>query len=351
MMNLLQTLFNFRITCPCPIYRGAIKHINTSHINNNIKTLEINMALSIGGKIISNGSLNNSETVILVEKYPLYFVVLLLTIFLTGIIGNILLIIAHLKDPLKLIKSSSSYFMLNISFVDLLLSCGLMFIIISFFVSFRVDMIVGLPFLLYTVSFTLYLSLAIQRLCSVAFPFWHRVNVTTRVCRYWVAGIWLLNIILAITKFTVMSRPENRLQSDVAMLVLMWLLFVMSQCLCIASCISIRKQNKELQSRQDMNPATERTIKIKLRNESNFIVTIAIVCFVLGVSILPFLTLSLEIIVNATASPRENYQNITPEYYIRSWLGNGINSSINVFVYIWRFSKYRKTFKTLFCDC
>ena len=159
-----------------------------------------------------------------------------------------------------------------------------------FFMSFRVDMIVGLPFLLYTVSFTLYLSLAIQ-FCSVAFPFWYRVNVTTRVFRCWVAGIWLSNIILAFPKFTVTSHTENRLQSDVAMLVLMWLLFVITQCLCLASCISTRKQNKELQSRQDMNPATERTIKIKLRNESNFIVTIAIVCFVLGVSILPFMTL------------------------------------------------------------
>ena len=34
-MNLLQTLLNFRITCPkltgpCPIYRGAIKHINSA---------------------------------------------------------------------------------------------------------------------------------------------------------------------------------------------------------------------------------------------------------------------------------------------------------------------------------
>ena len=58
--------------------------------------------------------------------FSVYGVVILLIICPTAIIGNLLLMIAYTKDPLKLIKYSSSYFIFNIAIVDLLSSCALM---------------------------------------------------------------------------------------------------------------------------------------------------------------------------------------------------------------------------------
>ena len=38
-----------------------------------------------------------------------------------------------------------------------------------------------------------FLSLSIVRFCSVAFPLWHRVKITARVCRFWLGALWLFH--------------------------------------------------------------------------------------------------------------------------------------------------------------
>ena len=308
------------------------------------------MTLNIGGKMITNSSTNNSAMDDSMPNFPEYTLVLLLLILPIGIIGNFLLIISHIKDPLKVVKSSSSYFIFNIALVDLLSSNSLILVIFSSNNRSHNVMASLLTSWLYTVSFTLYLSLAIQRFCSVVFPLWHRVKITTRICRYWVTGIWLGSIILY-GGMAIMSNTEVKIQTNLTILVLKWLMLLITQSLYIASCISIRKQNRQTQSRNELNAATERTIAIHLKNESNFIVTISIVCFIQGVSTLPFLSMAFIVIFNATTSSQKGYKKIIPSYYIWGVLGIGVNSAINVFIYIWRLPRYRKTFKKFYCDC
>lgn len=306
-------------------------------------------ASSITGKIIMNSSANNSETDNPVN-YPLYALVLLFTVIAIGIVGNFLLIIAHVKDPLKLIKSSSSCFIFNIALVDLLLLCSyilIMFTVTDSRIRYLTESLISL---LYSVSFTLYLSLAIQRFCSIAIPLWHHVHITTRVCRYWVTTIWLSHIVMNVGLVVVIVRTDSEVKVRLAILVVRWLTFFVTICVYVASCLSLRKQSRELQSRHDMNAETEWTTKIRLENEKNFMVTIAIICLFLGVLVLPFLTFSFLIILNAMAGSEKVYKGITP-YYDWILLAYVINSAINVFVYIWRLPKYRKTFKKLYCDC
>ena len=205
----------------------------------------INMTLNIGGKMITNSSTNNSAMDDSMPNFPL---VLLLLILPIGIIGNFLLIISHIKDPLKVIKSSSSYFISNIALVDFLSSNSL--ILVIFFSNNRSHNVIAyslLTFWLYTVSFTLYLSLAIQRFCSVVFPLWHRVKITTRICRNWVIGIWLGSIILY-GGMAIMSNTEIKIQTNLTILILKWLMLLITQSLYIASCISIRKQIDKLKA-------------------------------------------------------------------------------------------------------
>ena len=305
----------------------------------------------------------NNSTNGLMRSVPVFSVGLFSLIHLTGVVGNVLLIIAHMRDPLKLLKASSSLFILNIAFLDFLISC---FTIMALFFSVFADgsdavskstILSKADILLasfFAMSITSYLSLAIERFCSVAFPFWHRVNVTTRVCRHWVVGIWLVAIVLEVCfNVAAMHRKEFQLRTlDMAHVVFIWLMFLLTQCVYIASYRSIRNQNRELKRRGNMSETTARTIKIRLKNENNFLLTTAIICFVLAVSILPFMTISFIIILEAIISKKtENEKNDVPSYYIWSILTFGVNSSINVFVYLWRFQKYRKTFKKLFCPC
>ena len=50
------------------------------------------------------------------------------------------------------------------------------------------------------------------------------------------------------------------------------------------------KQSRKLQARCDLNKTAVRTIKLRLKNENNFLVTIAIVCVILAVINLPYVT-------------------------------------------------------------
>ena len=308
------------------------------------------MALNISKKIMRNSSTKNSAIDNFIPNFPLYTVALLLLIILIGIIGNILLVVSHVKDPFKLMKSSSSYFIFNISLVDLLSPCTLILATLSLTKPSFYDVASSLIAWLYTVSFTLYLNLAIQRFCSVVFPLWYRVKITTRVCRYWVTGIWLLSAVLDGGK-VIMSKTEIKVQTDLATIVLKWLMFFITQSLYIASCLSIRKQNSEFRGRNELNAATERTVRIHLKNESNFVVTIAIVSILQGVTTLPFLSMGFVVMLDAATSLKKDYKNTIPSYYIWALLGCGVNSALNVFIYIWRLPKYRKTFKKLYCHC
>lgn len=113
-----------------------------------------------------------------------------------GIIGN-LLNIAHIKDPLKHLRSLSSLFIFNIAVIDLLISCVLViyqysyhiFAVNSDAVAAAIDISDEPMGLLYCVSLSSYLSWAIERLWSVVFPLWLRVKITESKCPYFVARL------------------------------------------------------------------------------------------------------------------------------------------------------------------
>lgn len=284
-------------------------------------------------------------------------------IFLAGAVGNVLLIVAHIVDPLKLIRSKSSVFIFNITIADFLLSFPALFAIVFFQripgdrerVLFAAGIAVEFMDLFCLASFTSYLGLAIERFCSVVFPLWHRVNVTTQKCRYVVAGIWAVGVILKIG-FAILVRwvTNIMLEFNFALIIFLWLLFLSSQCVYVASCFSTRRQSKELRTRTDMNETTVRTTTLRLKNESNFLVTITIICFIQAATILPFLTMSFVMQYKWTKSSENIYNQADfafPAHFIWGVAGISVNPGINVLIYIWRLPKYRKTFQKLYCDC
>ena len=58
----------------------------------------------------------------LMDMYTQIAAKIQIPITLTGIISNVLLIVAHIKDPLKRFKTISSPFILNIAAIDLITS-------------------------------------------------------------------------------------------------------------------------------------------------------------------------------------------------------------------------------------
>ena len=256
-----------------------------------------------------------------------------------------------MKDPLKLIKSSSSCFIFNIALVDLMFSCASFVVVISSFANIRLFEIVLLISIFYIlhVSFGLYLSLSIERFCSVVFPLWHRVKITARVCYLWVSGIWLGCIVLVVGYVILMTKTENKFQDNFFIVFLMCLTVMLTQSIYFASIVSIRKQSREFQSRQGMNAGNEAAIIVRMKNEKNFVVLITIVSLLQGVLACTLYTMAQ--LRTADRMSENGYKNFEPSDYSWDLLVRGVISAFNFLVCIWRLPKYQKTFKKLYCDC
>lgn len=158
----------------------------------------------------------NNSTQCNISTWPVGAVTLQTLFGSVGIILNIMLLYAHKKDPCKVLRTSSSIFIVNIAFIDLLASCLYLFLalVVIFYFDFDVTRLIrtavsllGANFFTFleTISFTSFLSLSIERFCSIAFPLWHRVRITTRVCRYWLGTVWLFHFIFETIEKTISS--------------------------------------------------------------------------------------------------------------------------------------------------
>ena len=200
-----------------------------------------------------------------------------------------------------------------------------------------------------TMSVTSVLSLSVERLFSVAFPLWHRVKMTTRVTRYWLAAVWLFHLTWEGLLF-VLLLYDYRIQWTLCKLFFMWVTFLLIQIMYFASYASLRKQRNELYKRQDLSQASIRMTKTRLESEKNFLITIAIVCFVLALTLLPPLTATfvhilLDSVHNWTAVSISKEPKIVWGATVMT-----LNFGVNGLIYLWRMKKYRKTFKKLYCN-
>ena len=276
-----------------------------------------------------------------------------------GILLNVLLIIAHVKDPLKLLKGTSVPFIINIAVIDFITSCGYLVHALMVIILFNAKHIGDLAmylllwhlngFLLLS-SQVSFLGLSIERFASVVFPLWHRVKVTLAVCRAWIISSWLiLSTFDGLTTAWMFLNPtvQNVIRLSIARNGLILITFLLTNFFYFATYISLKRQRNKLSQRQDMDVANLRANQIRLQNEHQFLVTIAIVCSILAVTVLPMLVPFQITLINMELSG----YTIKPEFI--NWVGLTIapvNFAINSLVYLWRWPKYRKTYKRLYCN-
>ena len=309
--------------------------------------------------------MNNTQNV-QISTFSVHGFALTVAINLAGVAGNALLIISHIVDPLKLLKSKSSAFVFGIIIADMLLTSSALCALVLFQYFYDngtklvhvVDVLSQVISSSFSVSLTLYLFLAFERFCSVAFPLWHHANITTRSCHKLVVRTWVVWVIARVGFFilgrTLHWKSNVKIKLLLVELIFNWVLFLLTQCVYIASCLSIRKQSRELQARCDLNETTERTMKLRLKNENNFLVTIAIVCFILAVTKLPLMTMAFMLQFEWSEYSEKNSDKVVvafPSFYIWGVAGISLKSAINILIYIWRLPRYQKTFKKLYCYC
>lgn len=269
---------------------------------------------------------------------------------LIGFVANLLLIIAHVKDPLKTFKTSSSSFILNIAVIDMLASfvwiittaCAMKCTTPDF-----CDIIWKVLMVIMTISPLSFLSLSIERFCSVAYPLWHRVRITTPVCRYWLCAIWLVHLWIEglVNYFCLFDQNSSKYLFATVMYT--GPLFLLTQLFYLATYISLKKQRQQFLRRQDTSQATLRTIESRLENEKRFLSTLAIVCATLMLTLLPVLSIMLVKALSKNVLMEGRISFVVDLIFLV--LLNS-NFAVNPFIYLWRLPKYKKTFKKLYCN-
>ena len=140
---------------------------------------------------------------------------------------------------------------------------------------------IGLFETMILVNFTSLFSLALERCLGIVFPLWHKVHVTQKVCRAWIAAVWSLMTIFGTVQYTY-SIYYNDEQVYKHLGIVPWLLSFLATIVCysIAS-FSVRRRRLVLKKSTATSEMTYRVNQIRLRNENRFLSTIFIITIVL----------------------------------------------------------------------
>ena len=287
-------------------------------------------------------------------EFSVFMNVIECLIIMIAFIGNIFVVIAHLKDPLKCFQTSSAQFILNIAVVDLIATTSIAIILLHKFLNDKNNPDEQrLLFFPISLSFPSFFILSVERFCSVAFPLWHRTKVSIHSCRKCLLGLWLFHVIYEVINFVIECVTNGKFTAGCIRLIYVFFFFISTQAFYLASCLSLRKQNQQIIARQQNgensfnhnNQAMTRDFKIRLLNEKRFLITIAIVCLILALTVLP------SIIYYKVV------QLIFPEIVDLEVTGRililllRVNFMVNPLIYLWRLKNYRKTLKDLCCSC
>ena len=190
------------------------------------------------------------------------------------------------------------------------------------------------------------LTLSIVRFTSVAFPLWHRVKFTARICRYWLIGVWLFHGTSEGMLNFAMYVYGYKFSAMLTRLIFMSLMLLFTQTVYLASYFSVKKQRKSLANVQDMSESSARATRARLESENNFLTTVAIICLISAVAFIPQLTLGLLLV---TSLPHGGNASFSWDVFI-FWqmIILPLNFVVNGPIYVWRMKKYRITFKKLY---
>jgi hypothetical protein len=269
--------------------------------------------------------------------------VLQMSILSLGVIANILLILAHWKDPLRVFKNTTSLFVRNIAVIDIAVAI-LWIIRIALTLLGKKHETISLIWLAFTtMSPFAFLCFAIERFLSVAFPLWYRVRGTIQICRKVLCGKWIAHTAIFVLTYFILNKKDRRK----FMLWYVIVLFLAVNIFYLATYVALRRQRNALRNRQDISEGSLTAMqKARQKQEKRFLVTIAIVCFILTIVYVPLLGMAtITVLLRDVLNVKR-----TEEVFSVLFVLLSVNFLINPIIYLLRLPKYRKTFKELYCN-
>ncbi len=299
----------------------------------------------------SNNSVNFTDHFEYCEPFLGTIVTWNLTVYLSimviAAIANVLLLLAIYKNPLKCFRNPTTYFIANVAIADLLSS------LFHFEEVLVTQTTYGSTFcfpgawgtinsaileFVYLLIFPSVAVLALERYVSIAYPLWHQVKVTSRLCYICIAVVWLINGIFTAI-FSVGTIQTGLLLTAYSSVFYLTTVFIY-----LLAYISIRRQRFSLSTDITKSETVKRMMKLRLRNQNRFLTTVFIINVVLIFGIMPTVIGS-----NFMFTSEGTVSSSVEMFFIITLILFFLNMAANPFLYVWRLPKYRRTFFVMYC--
>ncbi len=271
-----------------------------------------------------------------------------LSITVIATIANVLLLLAIYKNPLKCFRNRTTYFIANVAIADLLSSLFHFEEVLVTQTTYRstfcfpgawgtIKSAILHFFILLT--FPSVAVLALERYVSIAYPLWHQVKVTTRLCYIWIAVVWLVNCI-----FTGISIVGTT-QTGLLIASYLSVFYLTTVFIYLLAYISIRRQRFSLSTDTTKSDTVKRMMELRLKNQNRFLTTVFIINVVLIFGIIPTV-IGLYFINTSEGTVSTS---VAEMFFIVTVILFFLNMAANPFLYVWRLPKYRRTFLVMYC--
>ena len=255
-----------------------------------------------------------------------------------GVVSNVLLLVAFIKDPLKCFRNSATYLVINLSVSDCIASLLCLLLNIAPRAS-KHPIWIFFMYWIGCVSIVSITSISIDRFLIVASPIKHRILMKGKVMILWIIAIWIANFVIPVFMlFTNIHSSSGRegLCTYGAIVV------ILSSVMYSSTYYKLKKQSRNIASQ---NSTESRAQEIRILKEKRFLKTIIIIACIAFVCIVPYMIFYLN--YDSLSLPKDKLISKaieTPTFFIFY-----TNFAVNPVIYILRLPNYRKTFHLLYC--
>ena len=134
-----------------------------------------------------------------------------------GVVANLMLLIAFVKDPLKCFRNSATYLVGNLALSDL--SYNVLFMV-NMSLSFEHGIAYLMLYVLFYSSLATIFSIALDRFLLVTYPFKHRFLMSDKKMAAWIAVIWFLSFIHTLKKIFVQDIYDDLIKPGIGSLMI-----------------------------------------------------------------------------------------------------------------------------------
>jgi hypothetical protein len=165
-----------------------------------------------------------------------------------GVLANLMLLIALIKDPLKCFRNSGTYLVGNLAFSDMLFSLVLLVNLL------KPDEKIGncLQFFAFYSSMITIFSIALDRFLMVNYPFKHRFLMSGKKMMLWIAGIWCISAVHPIKLFLWPNKGDKPVKSSIGAI-----LIIITGVIYCKMYFVLKKQQKSMAGKKNTLPSSQ----------------------------------------------------------------------------------------------